>query len=348
MMQENGSSERPKTKKWQTSDIVVLIVQIVFPLVAIIINWRIPSGAGTGQIPDDAKLSIIGLGLLVPLILNQISITNGQNRSDFSLREMEKKIAHINPILEKAFMSGNDRILRFALRRMKETNKVISSAIYNKRSDKLLPRDYYDELEHFAHLIMTDKTKKGEEFTGEIWAMTSFALDEWINDDGYEKRWVLKLNELVDMGIVTKRLCIVPQSLWDVIDKDLFDEAKAKTIPQFPGFIKLMQYYYGVDAKRNIAHHYIIKDTTDPDLRKAAGFFAIKLTDGELHILTDETVDEYGSIRAEALFEDQEIKSFRKRCEGFMNPNYSLEKIIKKHAKPDGFLKYLQNNGINI
>lgn len=354
-MKENGTSDKPKIKKWHTMDIVMLTVQIVFPLAALAIAWKIPTGTGTGQIPEYTKLSIIVLGLLVPLIINHIAITNGQNRSDTSFQKLEEKIlvldekfAHFSPMLEKAFLSENNRIIRFSQRRMDETNAVINFAINNRRSNKLLPREYYDELRYLATLITTDKTKKGEAFGGEIWAMTSFAPDEWIKDDGYEENWVLKLKEMVDMGIVTKRLCIVPQSLLDAIEEDLFDVAKAKAIPQFPGFIKLMQEYYGVDAKRNTAEHYIIKDTTDSELQKTAGFFAIKLDNGELHILTGETVDEYRSLTAEALFDEKEIKSFRERCEIFMHPNYSLEKIIKTHAKPDGFLKYLKEKGISI
>jgi hypothetical protein len=354
-MSHNNNQDKPYGRKWQAMDIVALVVQIVLPLIALFVAWRVPSGSGAGELESDAKLSIIGLGLLVPLILNQITITIGQNRSDTSfqcvedkLRALEEQLAQNNPMLEKAYLSKNERVLRFAIRRMDEVYTKIKFAVDNLRSNQLMPRDYYDELEYYALLIKNDKSIKGKEFRGEIWAMTSFAPDEWIKDDSYEGSWTETMRQMVDMGITTKRLCIIPAMLMDLISKDSFTEPAPEELPEFRGFVKLLTDYYGTGSRKNVAQHFIIKSTQDAELAQTGGFFAIKLTNGELHILTGETVDKLGSLTAEALFDETVIKKFREQCEKFMKPRYSLEKIISDCAQKDGFLKYLYDKGINL
>jgi hypothetical protein len=345
-MPHNNQLNNSSRKKWQTTDVIALIIQIAFPVISIIIAIFLPSD----QLPDNAKLAIIGLGILVPLIVNQISLTNGQNNTEFILSEIknklqqfDEKLSHINPLLENAFLSGNDRIIRFALRRMDEVKKVLKYAIDNQSSGMLKPRDYYDELEHLADLITKDKKIHGKDFTGEIWAMTSFAPDEWIKDDSYEGTWIESLKQMIDLGITTKRICIIPSTLIEKISKEIFNEEETKDIPQFSGFVKLLKDYYGKKAKKGIAKHYIIKNTVDTDLTSTGGFFGIKLTDGTLHILTGETVDKFGSLTAESIFNEKEIKIFRERCEKFMKDKYILENVLTQTIKKAGFKTYIDN-----
>jgi|GEM_PF-1257112 len=349
--------------KWQASDYVSIVIQIALPLIAILVAWLVPTFvpatatiAATPGIPEDVKLAIMGLGLMTPLIVNQIAMTNDHTKSESSFQDvdaklatLEERFAQMNPMLERAFLCGNDRVMRFAQRRMGEVNVKIKFAIDNLHSGKLMPRDYYDELEYLAKLIMDDKRIEGADFQGEIWAMTSFAPDEWIKDDSYEGSWTETLKQMVDMGITTKRLCIVPPSLFDMISGDEFVEPTNEQMPQFPGFIKLLKEYYSDNSEKNIAKHWIIRNTVDNELTLVAGFFAIKLTNGELHILTGETVDNLGSLTAEEIFDEIEIRAFRERCDKLMKSSrYDLEKVIKETAKSSGFLKYLTDCGVEI
>ncbi|MCL5029216.1 MAG: hypothetical protein M1480_09380 [Bacteroidetes bacterium] len=347
--------KKTTSKKWHLIDIVILSVQIIFPLVAILISLLFPTGAGSGQLDETTKLSVLGFGLIVPLILLQVSLTVGQNKSEKSSQDIEEKlhaltgmINHINPILERVFLSQNKRILRFSLRRMEEVNSLIKHAVDNQRSGCLKPREYYEELDYLAHLLINDKKLNGKNFSGEIWAMTSFAPDEWVNDDGYEGAWTETLKKMVDMGIKTRRLCIIPKKLSEAIYGDTFVEPKKDDVPQFEGFIKLLKDYYGDEAKRDIAIHYIINDSTNSELTKIAGFFAIKLTNGELYILTGETVDKFGSLTAEVLFNENEIKDFYSLCMKFMTKKNVLENVILDRSKPTGFQKYLTELNIDI
>ena len=138
------------------------------------------------------RLSIIGAGISIPMVLLQISITQGQNKSendiqkiDNNVNELSEKINHISPVLEQVFLSGNDRLQRFVYRRFGESCKMIQSAVNNNNSGNLRPNEYYEELMFLADLILKDKAENKNRFSGEIWAMTGFAEEEWIADDGY-------------------------------------------------------------------------------------------------------------------------------------------------------------------
>lgn len=343
-------------KKWSVMDYVLLGIQIVFPLITLLIAWLVPTSttANPTGLPEDTKLAIIGFGILVPLIVQSIDMTIGQKENDTSFSEVEEnfralddKLSHVSPILERAFLTGNNRVMRFTIRRMDEVNALLKHVVDNLRSGKLKPREYYEELDYLAQLIKDDKKRNaGRNYKGEIWAMTSFADQEWTDRDGYEGRWTDTLQELVELGIKTKRLCIVPTNLLDAISTDTF--TPPTDIPQFPGFMELLKSYYGTGSKPDIAKHYIIRDTVEEELTRTAGFFAIKLSTEELHILTGETVDQFGSMSAEVLFKEDDIRHLQNLCNKFMIDKFAIENVIKEKAKATGFLKYLSDNGVNI
>lgn len=348
-MKRNNIAE-PINTRWQLSDTINVVVQLAFPVAAILIVHFYPDSSTWSP---DVKLSIVGLGLVAPIIIQQITNSIAQNKNetvaagiDGRLEELDDKISHVNPMLERAFVSNNDRIVRFALRRAEEVNALVKYAIDNQRSGNLKPREYYEELDYLSQLIIYDRKIMAEDFRGEIWAMTSFAPDEWIKDDGYEGPWTDTLKAMVDMGIKTRRICIVPSGLIDMIGGESF--SVPKEMPQFAGFMKLLRDYYGTGSRREIARHYIIRDTTNADLTRIAGFFAIKLSSGEMHILTGETIDKFGSLTAEELFNENEIRDFSVLCHKFMTERYALEKVIKDAAKPKGFCEYLSANGVNL
>ncbi|MEI3197434.1 MAG: hypothetical protein V8S56_01485 [Lachnospiraceae bacterium] len=240
-------------KKWTFWDIVVLVLEILSPLASIVITCFIPAGKA---LDSDMRLSIIGAGISIPVVLLQISITQGQNKSendiqkiDNNVNELSEKINHISPVLEQVFLSGNDRIQRFAYRRFCESCKIIQSAVNNNNSGNLRPNEYYEELMFLADLILKDKAENKIRFSGEIWAMTGFAEEEWIADDGYERLWTDKLKEMVDSGIKTRRLCLLPDSVYDIITHQPFIEP-TEDIHSFRGFIELLESYYGAGARK--------------------------------------------------------------------------------------------------
>lgn len=341
-----NSENLGQQSKWTLLEYLTLFIQVGIPLAAILVVLKYPN---SGTWTADVKLSIVGLGLLAPLIIQQIATNNAlkKNRSiEARLAEISQKLLQLDPVLQRALTSNNDRIVRFALRRANELKTLVEHAVNNQRSGILKPREYYEELDHLADLIKTDKKVQGRSFRGEIWAMTSFAPDEWVNDDGYEGHWTDTLMSMVEMGIETRRICIVPTQLFEAIGQIEFLEPAG--IKEFPGFMKLLRDYYSGSNSGRSAQHYIIQDSTNQILTKTAGFFAIKLTAGDMHILTGETVDHLGSLSAEALFNEEEIKSFRKLCDKFMTERHLLENVLKHQAKESGFLSYLASQNVSL
>jgi len=339
-------------KKWSKVDILILVLQVIAPVISIIITLFLPQGQ---NLSADVKLAIVGAGIVIPIILLQITVTTGQNKDENDIEKFEKsiddisdKINHISPILEQVFLTGNDRAKRFVYRRMDEVIKTIRTALSNNNSGNLRPSEYYEELLYLADLIISDHAEQKKNFKGEVWAMTSFADEEWIEDEGYEKLWTEKLTEIVDKGIKTRRLCVVPDKIYNLISIQSFSEDEANKIKAFKGFVSYFESYYGCQARKKIAEHYFIKTNDNPELTRIKGFFAIMLSSGELHILHGETVNESGALTAKMLFDPSEIQRVRELFERYTRPSQELGKVISKVAKQNGFLTYLKNRNVEL
>lgn len=338
-------------KKWTAMDIISLIVGILAPIISVVVAFIFPSGK---TLTEDVKLVIIGAGIVIPIITLQLSLTVGQNKNEDDVHKLETRISelsdktnHISPIIEKVFMSDNERIKRFVYRRMGEVNKTIQMALSNNNSGNLKPNEYYEELLYLADLIIKDREEQKKKFTGEVWAMTSFAENEWIADQGYEKLWVQQLKKMVDLGITTRRLCVVPDNVYRIITQNPFIEPGKDKENSFWGFIELIESYYSKNAKQN-AKHFFIRPNDNIELTKIKGFFAIKLSDGELHILHGETVDENGAMTAKVLFDRTEIQRVRDLFELFASEDYEIGKVIHIISKNNGFEEYLRKHNITF
>lgn len=363
MRQGVETSVSPLKKKWSKVDIFVIFLQVMAPVISIIIAYFIPGGKA---LAPDVRLAIVGAGILIPIILLQISVTIGQNKVENDIKEIDNnispkldqvfstandisdKINHISPILEQVFLTGNDRAKRFVYRRMEEVIKIIRTALSMNNSGNLRPSEYYEELLYLADLIISDHTEQKENFKGEVWAMTSFADEEWIEDEGYEKLWTEKLTDIVDKGIKTRRVCVVPDKICDLISGPLFSENEAQKIKAFKGFVSYLESYYGDHERKKTAEHFFIKTNDNKELTQIKGFFAIMLTSGELHILHGETVNESGALTAKVLFDPSEIRRVRDLFERYTRSSLELGKVISGIAKQNGFLAFLKSRYVEM
>lgn len=339
-------------KKWTPGDIFTLSLQILTPISAIIFTSFMPKGQ---SLSPDIKLAIIGIGIAIPIIILQYSLIIGQNKCENDTQNLSKninkvsnKITHISPILERVFLEGNDRAQRFVYRRMEKVIKTLQIALNNNNSGNLEPSEYYRELLYLAKLIISDKAEQKNNFKGEIWAMTSFADEEWIEDVGYEKLWTEKLSEMVKLGIKTRRICVVPDTIINLISGESFSEEKSENVSEFNGFINYIQTYYGTrsKSKKNIAEHYFMRSGDNYELTQIKGFFGIKLTSGESHILHGETINENGAITAKVLFDQSEINRTHELFELHARPTQELSKAIIKISEKNDFINYLTKKGV--
>lgn len=338
--------------KWSKMDIFIVILEILAPVISLVITCILSED---GALSEDDKLAIICGGISIPIILLQFSVTNGQNFINRELGEVKKKIEelstkmdHFSPIFEQVFITNNERIHRFVYRRMNEVTKTVKNALNNNHSGYLRTSEYYEELLYLADLIEKEKAVMKRNFSGEIWAMTSFAEDEWIADAGYEKNWTERLKEISDLGIKTRRLCIIPDSVYNIISAEQFNEPSKNDEKSFWGFIGLLEEYYNnSEKKKTSTEHYFIRESDSPELSEIKGFFAIQLSNGELHILYGETANEKGSITAKVLFDPSEIQRVRSLFERFTTDSRKMKNIISiSHS--NGFEDFLTQNNITF
>ena len=207
------------------------------------------------------------------------------------------------------------------------------------------PNEYYEELFYLANLIKQDYHSNVKNFSGEIWAMTSFADNEWSADQGYEQRWTEELCELVDQGIKTRRLCIIPDTLYKLIASDDIDlDKENKNNPTFKAFWEFLRLYYKDNSYKNVLQ-YAIREGDSADLTRIRGFFAIKLSNGELHILYGETVDSNGAMTSELLFDRSEIQRARALFE--RHSNHTIGDFVNKCGSPK-FKNVLETHNIKL
>lgn len=338
-------------KKWTVVDLIILILEIISPIISILTTCFFPSGQ---NMSDDVKVAIISAGISIPIILIQFSLTCSQKNSEeqvhlleSKIEELEDKINHVSPILERVFASNNDRIKRFAYRRMEEITSTISTSIDLKNSGNLRPTEYYNELFYLTDLIRQDYIKYKKNFSGEIWAMTSFAKDEWIANRGYEQIFIERLKEISDLGITSRRLCIVPDRVYNLISDQQFQAPLLGDNPSFDSFMGLLRMYYrdSTTQKKNI--HYFLRENNNSELSAMRGFFAIRLTNGELHILYGETSDTNAEPIAKVLFDQTEIQNIRSLFDQYAKPVRIMHSKLDQYGS-NSFKTYLQSEGINL
>lgn len=340
--------------KWSKMDILILVLQIVSPLAAIVVTI-IPQIVN--HLSEDVRLAIVGAGISIPIVLLQISVTVGQNKDASDVEDLNKKyedisekLNHISPLLERVFITGNDRTKRFVYRRMDEVSKQIQTALNEKNSGDLRPNEYYEELLYLADLIIKDQAENKKNFKGEIWAMTSFADEEWLEDAGYERLWTAKLREMVNNGIKTRRICVIPNAVFEILSLNVFDSQTAEKVKSFKGFVSYLQDYYNPSQKsKKTAEHYGIRPSESRELSSIKGFFAIKLSSGELHILHGETINENGALTAKVLFDSAEIQTLRNLFERYATSTFELSKVINRVSKKEsGLIEYFVHKNIEL
>lgn len=336
-----------------------VVFKFVLQIVAIIIPIAIPFvsdalAQNSINISTDLKLSTIGAGISISLLSLGMSI-NGlekrikENHETISDRidSLSQKIDKVNPVMEKVLLSENDRLQRFAFRRYDEFSKTINYALSVGNSGNLRPSEYYVELLYLANLIIKDKADNKQKFSGEIWAMTGFAEDEWICDEGYEKQWTEKLKELAkNHKIPTKRLCLIPSELEKIIRG--FSEKKEYKEKSFQQFMELLHQYYCDEDIKKTTEHFLIRASANKELEAINGFFAIKLTNGDLHILYGETGDANGSLTAKLSFDSKEISKIHDLFERFATSNNRIDKKIHEWSDGNIFIDYLKSQNINM
>ncbi len=335
-----------KNPKWTKWDIFILFLEIISVLVSIIV----------ALIPEDkllssTKLTIICACIGLPIIILQASLTVGQNKtcekiseltdSYNSLKEEIDNITHYISPLFTIYSSQNERVRRFADRRISEMIKTLTTANKNGNSGLLDVREYYNELD-----FMADKLELDSGTNCFIWAMTGFAPNEWSAAGGYERAWTRRLQNLANKKIKTIRLCLLSKEIINKItDKNFSISRNGKKGSAIDGFISLLKQYYQGNSSN--CEHYVVLNNEFAKLDEVKGFFGIVLSNGEKHIVLGEAVNLDKGLTGNVLFDVEQIDKIHTEFEHACNPEREIIKYINDNAS-DTFKQYLKNQNINL
>ena len=104
---------------------------------------------------------------------------------------------------------------------------------------------------------------------------------------------------------------------------------------QFDALIKLLRDYYS--PKNDQTTHYFFREQDAPDLAIYNGFFAIKLSNGEMHILVEAKAN---ILTAKALFSTYRIQQIRDLYDRYAIDSSEIIKKLNQYAS-DSFKMYL-------
>lgn len=338
-----------KNQKWTKWDKFIVVIEMLSILTSIFV----------ALIPDDKlastiKLTIICACIGLPIVILQASLTVGQNKTGenfiklndshellkVELMDMNNRTQQVFSLFE-IYSSQNERVRRFADRRISEMIKTLTKASKSGNSGLLNVREYYNELD-----FMADKLEMDNGTDCCIWAMTGFAPNEWSATGGYEKAWTRRLQNLVNKKIKTIRLCLLSKEIINKItDKNFTVSKNGKKGSSFDGFISLLKQYYQSNSSNS--EHYVVLNNEFTKLDEVKGFFGIKLSSGEKHIVLGEAVNLDKGLTGNVLFDVEQIDKIHTEFEHACNPEREIIKYINDNAS-DAFKQYLKNQNINL
>ncbi len=314
-------------KKWTSTDKWLIALQIASVVVSIIIAL-IPDNVITSSI----KMTIICCCIGIPIIVVQISLTVDSNKIESTIEKQEETITQSNLLTQQTvelfqiYSSKNERVRRFAERRIDETIKFLNKANQMGSSGLLEVGEYYNELDYLA-----DKLEQDNGGNCLIWAMTGFAPDEWSSNGGYEKAWTSRLNVLANRQIKTIRLCFISDELLSQIkDENFIPQPKSERGTSLDGLISLLEQYYKENNPNR--EHYVLLNNEFTVLEEKKGFFGIVLSNNEKHVIEGEAVNLDNGLTGKVLFNNNDIEELYIVFEHACQHDREIIKFINDNA----------------
>ena len=358
--------------KWMREERLVLVIDIL-PIIfslgcAIFIK---PSNYIKYTI--DLRLATIVAGITMQIILigfqlrwlikenkdKNENILTSINGLETSINDFRQFLSFKN-CLDKIWKISEKKRISFAARRLKELKDKFENFATQKEI-KLSSEEYYKELKYLIEILDKDNNKND----CEIWAQTFFSIQEW----GYEasdseRYWDAEILKLAKQ-INTKRTCFVDDDLLKLLNgkEQSYYESQmnawtGKTSPpnvtiekKLKSFYDYLSIYYG-EHKNEYKVTSIVLDKNSLEYKglfDAGGFFGIKLSDGNMHVIEGENYNAVTGLEGQYVLVEENIdelyKLHNRACtEGFCQ---SLADFISKKTC-DGFRAFLNNHGVKM
>lgn len=302
-----------KLSKAQIIKIVVFVCQIIGTFVIPIILEKMDS------MTIDQGIAILVANISVLFLTSEFSNTMNFNefddKTDEQFEELKNRITIIEESLKmddlykQIYMLDNKEQKEIYLNSMRLHLNTMNNRISGSRSGALSRHDYYVELTKAGDSIIQDKTTLNDKFTGEIWAITFWQDDELDLSDAYENAWVRKMEHIDSIGIKTRRLCVMKNKK-AILKRENVDESVQE-------FLTRLNYYCQSNAVCKNTSVFAIDsiDTLTVEQQEwiGKGFFATKLSNGELRLIRGVSLDNRNAttLGGEIDFDETRVKEIR-------------------------------------
>ena len=304
---------KSKPSKAHTIKIVVFVCQIIGTFVIPLILAKMTS------MTIEQGIAILVANVSVLFLTSEFSSTMSFNefddKTEGQFEELKNRITVIEESLKmddlykRIYMLENKEQKDIYLNSMRLYLNTMNNRILGARSGALSRHDYYGELTKAGDSIVQDQAALGDKFAGEIWAMTFWQDDELDLSDAYENAWVKKMEYMDNIGIKTRRLCVMKNKK-AMLRRESVDESVQE-------FLARLNYYGQSNAVCKNTSVFAIDsiDTLTVEQQEwiGKGFFATKLSNGELRLIRGVSLDNRNAttLGGEIDFDESRVKEIR-------------------------------------
>ena len=310
------------------------------------------------KLPIESKVAILSISIGATIVLMQFTIKHYysllKENENKSFEALVNKLDLLHTEIElnevyKKFLSADEKLRPFIQATLESNNAIVKKYIDEKRTGALEISLYYKQLQICADGIINDKLKnKTTHYNGEIWALSSFLDDEWINE-GLEGAWLRKLLEADKQGVPTRRLYIFPKE-----KVTLLKNGGANERAEIVTFLtELKPYCDKSDSSqyKETISYAIERESFPQNLLNAVGkgFFATKLANGEMTLIRDVSIDNLSSnnLGGEIDFNENKINETRDSWEHLVQSGIKLNEFLHNGINPsDTTIAVLREIGI--
>lgn len=331
---------KKKISKAQTLKIIVFVCQIIGTFAIPLILVKMDS------MTIDQGIAILVANVSVLFLTSEfsgaMSFSEFDDKTDEQFEELKEKMIIIEESLKlddlykRIYMLENNEQKEIYLKSMRLYLNTMNNRISGARSGALSRHDYYGELTKAGDSIIQDHETMGDKFTGEIWAMTFWQDDELDLSDAYENAWVKKMEYMDSIGIKTRRLCVMKNKK-AMLKREYVDES-------LKGLLTRLNYYGKSNAVCKNTSVFAIDsiDTLTVEQQEwiGKGFFATKLSNGELRLIRGVSLDNRNSttLGGEIDFDESRVKEIR----------YLWERLIEENGNQtiNDYLWHVSSNAV--
>jgi len=324
---------KPPKDKRDVIEIIAFILEFLIPVAVACIALFVEDS----KIPVDGKIASLAIGLGASIVLLQFTVKFNYDaqKENSAVRDtnLYKHIESLHSEIElgevyKDLLSVDDKLKPFLKATLESNINILKKYMADQRTGALELSVYYSQLTLSANTIIEDKQRRRGNYAGEIWALSCFLDDEWI-DNGFEGAWMDKMFEADKKGVPTRRLYIFPSEKLNLLrtgtDRQEVESFLTDLKPYCNNGTDVSQFQY--------TRSFAIEKSAFPEASLSLlgkGFFGTKLSSGDLTLIRDVSIDNLSSnsLGGEVDFNEEKKELTRRQWELVVNAATPLDDFL--------------------